>query len=591
MLPLPLPLFTPCQRRRLRSRGWGYLMGLLLSIGLESGPALGAERVTISYGVLERSIAVESLEQYAQDGTIAKDLRSYTQLLDESQRQQLQQALSVRADLGVVAVSQFLYTAQGEILLQRLGEVVRTDANLSGFYALRSALILAADSPEGLTFLNVLRQFPLSNIRIDLGRTLQILGELQQLIRETQAAVALIDQQAATEAAAQSIDPNLPSLQRLGGFAWQRDSLEFRDPQRRRQLPVDLYLPQQRDQTPVLNAPIVVISHGLGSDRYSYAYLARQLASYGFAVAVLEHPGSNAQQLQALIAGTVSEVTAPSEFVDRPLDVKYVLDRLEELNRSEALRGRLNLDQVGVVGQSFGGYTALALAGAAINFEQLTADCAQGDPYNLSLLLQCRALELSQPVQPLSDARVKAVVAINPIGSSLLGARDFAQIRVPLMIIGGSADTVTPVLLEQIRPFTWLTTPDRYLVILQGATHFSTIDVPPESANAIQLPSELVGPDPALAKTYLNVLGTAFFQTYLTQNPTAREYLAAAYVETLNRLELPVALVQSLSLDQAQLDGSRSRAALVPLPAQPTRHPGLKINDRAVIQLESQAQL
>jgi len=41
---------------------------------------------------------------------------------------------------------------------------------------------------------------------------------------------------------------------------------------------------------------VIVISHGLGSDRTSFEYLATALASY-FA-AVPEHPGSNAQQLR-----------------------------------------------------------------------------------------------------------------------------------------------------------------------------------------------------------------------------------------------------------------------------------------------------
>lgn len=362
----------------------------------------------------------------------------------------------------------------------------------------------------------------------------------------------LIDQQSVLEAEATPTLPNLPNLQRLGGFSWHQESIQMQDIQRNRSFPVDLYLPEQRDQTPVLAAPVVVISHGLGSDRSSYAYLAKQLASYGFAVAVPEHPGSNAEQLQALIAGTASEVTAPNEFIDRPLDVKYLLDQLDRLNRTDPeWQGRFNLDQVGVVGHSFGGYTALALAGGQINLQQLAQDCTEGSPYNLSLLLQCRALDLTQPLPQLSDPRIKAIIAINPIGSSLLGATDFSQIQIPVMLIGSSADTITPILLEQIQPFTWLATPDRYLVVLQGGTHFSTIDVPSgETANVIQLPPELVGPDPSLARAYVNILGTAFFQTFVAHQTNYRSYLEAAYVRTQNQPELPISLIQSLTPTQ-----------------------------------------
>lgn len=519
---------------------------LLLLTSLQAGTAQAANRVTVTYGLLERSLSVEALNQYAKTGQVSRELRGYLANLDDEQENQLRQALLARAELNMVAVSQFLYTEQGEILLQRLGEVIRTEANLSGFYAIRAALILAAAQPEGLTALNVLKQFPLSDIRIDLSRTLQILNDLQALIRQTQEAVALVNQQSVAEAAETALPP-LPNLQQLGPFSWQVSELQLQDRRRNREFPVDLYLPN-RGAAQTGAAPVIVISHGLGSDRSTYAYLARQLASYGFAVAVPEHPGSNAQQLQALIDGTASQVTAPAEFVDRPLDIKYLLDELSRQNESFELQGRLDLNRVGVVGQSFGGYTALALAGAQINFQQLAADCNRRS-YNLSLLLQCRAQELPQPLPDLRDPRVKAIIAINPIGSSLLGSRDFGAIQLPVMLIGSSADTIAPALIEQIRPFTWLNT-DRSLVLLQGGTHFSTIDVPASSTAGIALPSEVVGPDPTVAHAYLRQLSVAFFETHLAENPAYRLYLSAAYVQQISQPLLPISLVQSLTSSQ-----------------------------------------
>ncbi|MBW4466585.1 MAG: alpha/beta hydrolase [Pegethrix bostrychoides GSE-TBD4-15B] len=516
---------------------------LLLLMSLQAGAATAAERVTVTYGLLERSLPVQALDEYAQTGKASEGLRNYIANLDEQQEDQLRQLLLAKADLNVVTVSQFLYTEPGEILLKRLGEVIRTEANLSGFYAIRSALILAAAEPEGLTALNVLKQFPLSDLRIDLNRALQILNELQALIQQTQDAVALVqqesDREAATETATETAT-TLPNLLLPGQFDWQMSTFQLRDNRRNRQFPVDLYLPQRSEA-----APIIVISHGLGSDRSTYAYLARQMASYGFVVAVPEHPGSNAQQLQALIDGTASQVTAPSEFVDRPLDIKYLLDELTRLNQTSELQGRFDLEHVGVVGQSFGGYTALALAGAQINFQQLAADCDRIG-YNLSLLLQCRAQELSQPLPDLSDARVKAIIAINPIGSSLLGASDYAAIKIPVMLISGSADTVTPALIEQIRPFTWLSA-ERSLVLLQGGTHFSTINVPDSASELVSLPSEVVGPDPRLAQDYVKQLSIAFFETHVAANAAYRPYLSAAYVQQISQPLLPMALVQSLT--------------------------------------------
>ncbi|MBD1851114.1 alpha/beta hydrolase [Leptolyngbya sp. FACHB-711] len=542
----------------------GLIVGLaLFPFTLSAGAAWSADRLILSYGLLARSLPVDSLRVYAEEGTIDADLRSYGPFINNEQLAQLRQVLNARAELSPVAVAQFLYTKQGEILLNRLGNVIRTESNLSGFYAIRSALILAASEPEGLSLLNVLDSFPHEEIRIDLTETLRIAGDLSALIRQTQAAIALVEQQADQEASTQSTVEFavLPDLRRPGEYTWQKNTLELNDRRRNRSFPVDLYLPQTQAQAQVTAAPLIVISHGLGSDRTSYGYLARQLASHGFVVAVPEHPGSNAQQLQALISGSASQVTSPNEFIDRPLDIKYLLNRLDALNRNNPrFRGRFNVQQVGVIGQSLGGYTALALAGGRINSAQLTEECArsESETLNLSLLLQCRAAELSLPIPNLKDDRVKAIIAINPIGSSLIGAADFAAIQIPVMLVSSSADTVSPALLEQIVPYSWLTTPNKYLVMLQGGTHFSTISKDEtRSEDLVELPPQIVGPNPLLAQTYLRSLSVAFLQTYVADRPGYTPYLESAYAQLISRPDLPVRLVRSITAEQiAQITGT-----------------------------------
>lgn len=528
----------------------------LLPIALNAGSTLGAEDITLTYGAIERSIAVESLASYASDGILPNELRAYTRYIGKPRLRSLRQILTARADFSPVAVSQFLYSEQGEILLERLGEVIRTESNLSGFYAIRSALILAAADAEGLTVLNVLEEFPLNSVRVDLGRTLQIVGELEDLIQQTQDAVALIEEQSALNAYLTSwINFNaLPDLRQPGAFTWQVQTIVLNDLQRNRTFPADIYLPQLAGETPIAAAPVVVISHGLGSDRSTYAYLAQQLASYGFVVAVPEHPGSNAQQLQALISGSASQVIESREFIDRPLDITYLLNELDDLTHSDPnFRGRLNLNKVGIIGQSMGSYTGFALAGAQINLQQLTTDCTT-PTLNLSLLLQCRALNLPQPLPTLRDDRIKVVLAINPIGSSLLGEADYASLRLPVMMVSGSADTIAPALPEQIRPFTWLQTPDRYLLLLQGGTHFSSIDVPNPAVAAtgelVQLPAQVVGPDPAIAHIYLKSLSLAFLKTYLAADSSYQPYLESAYATHISQPAMPLQLVQSLTPTQ-----------------------------------------
>jgi predicted dienelactone hydrolase len=515
--------------------------------------ALTAERIYASYSVVERSISVAALEKYAREGILDDELAVYAQYVSPQQLEQLRRVLLTQIDLTPVAVAQFLYTPQGIILLERLGQIIQTEARQPGFYAIRSALILAAATPDGLTPLNVLRQFPTRSIRIDLARSLRIAEQLDRLVSQTAQAIALVQQDAMNAANIQQpIDFwQLPDLRERGSFSWNQQTLTLYDPRRNRRFLADVYLPLNLEKP----APVIVISHGLGSDRTSFIYLATQLASYGFAVAVPEHPGSNAEQLRSLLSGVAAEVAEPNEFINRPLDVRYLLNELERLRISDSRFRNINVQQVGVIGQSFGGYTALALAGAPLNFEQLQQDCSRlsdSPLWNVSLLLQCRALELPSTAYVLRDPRVKAAIAINPITSSVFGEASIKQISIPVMIVSGSADTIAPTLAEQIRPFNWLTISDRYLAVIAGATHFSTIGEAAPGSEPIAVPPQVIGPTPEVARIYMSALSVPFFETYINDSPQYRPYLSSAYAQAISENLLPISLVRSLSTQFSQ---------------------------------------
>ncbi|MBE9167290.1 alpha/beta hydrolase [Pleurocapsales cyanobacterium LEGE 06147] len=535
-----------------RSPFWQlFTLALLhLGLGLSIPPllatrTLAAEKIYLDYGPLQFSLAVESLELYAREGTINRDLADYTRFLTPKQLEDLRTALVTSAEITPLAVAQFLYSPQGERILEQVGQIIQTKAGQPGFYAIRSALILAAAEPEGLTPLNILKNFPTYGIRINSQRGFEIIEKLSNIVQQTEMAIAAVKQEASRQMKAETlvnISP-LPNFSQPGKFAFEKITLTLEDRQRRRTFSADLYLPQQQSSS-LKRFPLVIISHGLGSDRITFAYLARHLASYGFAVAVPEHPGSSASQLQALFNGLASEVTPAKELIDRPLDIQYLLDRLEA-----SYGEKIDVLQAGIIGQSFGGYTALALAGAKFNFNLLTQACPNFDnSLNVSLLLQCLALELPNKKINLQDRRIVAAIAINPLTSGLFGREGLSQIQIPIMFVSGSADPVTPALSEQIEPFTWLKTPHKYLALLIGGTHFSTLA---KSNDVVPLPPQAIGPDPAIAQNYIQQLSLVFFNSYVANLPEYRGYLSADYAATISQDLMPLSFVRSLLLPQS----------------------------------------
>ncbi|NJL52556.1 MAG: alpha/beta hydrolase [Hydrococcus sp. SU_1_0] len=502
------------------SKIYSLLMAGILQIGcwisLEAcltKKAIAAENVILSYGLLEFEVSVDSLETYAKTGKIDDELESYANFLSPQQLAEFKVGLTASTDLSHLAIAQFLYSFQGEKILDRLSKVFKTEAHQPGFYGIRAALILAAaDQDEGLTPLNVLRKFPTDSLRIDSRQGFKIFKDLSKVIQRNNLASIAVEQEAQIERQElTTVTPQTrnPNLLIPGNYRYRLQKLTMNDRDRDRTFPVDLYLPQAEDQQKL---PLIIISHGLGSDVTTFSYLAKHLASHGFAVAVPEHPGSSAKQIEALLSGLESDVTPPEELINRPLDIKFLLDRL-----TERFGDQIDVNHVGMIGQSFGGYTALALAGAKINWNLLRDDCPNIDTsWNLSWLIQCLALQIPLVVteQELKDERVTAAIAINPLVGSIFGQEGLSKVKIPLMFISGSADPITPSLPEQITPFTWLTTPEKYLVLLKGGTHFSTLA---ETAGSIPVPEKAIGPSPKIAHDYVRQLSLAFFGKYITE--------------------------------------------------------------------------
>ena len=62
---------------------------------------------------------------------------------------------------------------------------------------------------------------------------------------------------------------------------------------------------------------MIVIYHGIAENCETFAYVAQHLVSYGFAVAVVEHPESNAKIFQQYFAGLAGPLKAKEELINR----------------------------------------------------------------------------------------------------------------------------------------------------------------------------------------------------------------------------------------------------------------------------------
>lgn len=541
-------------------------------------PALAGDRLTTYIGPLQISMDIDDLEVFANEGKAQGNVKLLARRLNETRLNQFRQLLQRKFKVNSTTVSRLFYTPIAESLLQRMGTVIETNSGLNGFYAMRSAMILAADeqSPDGFTIIDVLRHYPTQDIRIDLETALKLRSEIETLFAYTRTSVQAVEQAAAQEASEETELPiaNLPDLRQLGTSPVDKYEMTFAIEAIREtplgiasqyNMAVDIYVPHDL----VSPAPVIVLTHGFDAGRDNYEYLSNHLASHGFVVAAPEHVGSDLQSRQSLLEGSVSSLISPIEYISRPLDISYLLDELEQLATHDPGWSRwLNLEQVGIVGYSFGGTTALSSAGATFDVDRLRSRCAdQTVTFSPSVLILCRAQYLPPEEYDLADPRIKAVLAAYPLTSLLFGSEGMSTISVPTLILSGSQDIIAPTVPEQIYPFLWLTTPHKYLGLMVPGTHFSTSDV----RYSGQYPEAIRGPNTAIGQDYLRSLSVAFFQTYLNNDENYSPYLTSSYTQSISQDAMRLHLVQSLTAEQLQTAyGAPVPLSIEPEPIAPT---------------------
>ena len=322
--------------------------------------------------------------------------------------------------------------------------------------------------------------------------------------------------------------------------------MTLRDYDRDRTIPVDLYWSRHTQ------GPLVVISHGFGADRRFLGYLAHHLASYGLTVVAVEHPASNVAWLTSsgLDSPRRSSILPASEFIDRPKDVSFVLDRLSRLNRfSELLHDKFNTNQVTMIGHSLGGYTALALAGAPLSLKSLRQFCNDPNPVALSPadVLQCSAADLPDHTANLRDPRIVQAIILNPIIGRLFDEASLAKVTIPTLMLAGTDDSITPAVSQQFLPFTKLKT-KKYLLTAIGATHLSVGD--PTNLNRSLTQSIFVRERPDSETEPLRVLlqgvSLAFIEQLTPQAATYAPCLTPTYAQSFSTPELKLRLNSDL---------------------------------------------
>lgn len=189
--------------------------------------------------------------------------------------------------------------------------------------------------------------------------------------------------------------------------------------------------------------PLIAFSHGNSGLRRQSTFLTTHLASWGFVVVAPDHVGNTYPEMLALESDDARKATHRRVRRQRPIDLARVLGALLDEDHGAEARPPVDPEAVGVLGHSFGGWTALKSARL--------------------------------------ERRIRAACCLAPASEPFVGRKAFEPDELPLppgvrtLVVAGQDDVLVD-LATSVRPLFERLGPNASLEILDRADHFHFCD-------------------------------------------------------------------------------------------------------------------
>jgi len=261
--------------------------------------------------------------------------------------------------------------------------------------------------------------------------------------------------------------------------------------------------------------PLVILSHGYSGTPAAMTWLAENLASKGYVVAAPHHRDPDISDRSK----------AAQPMLRRPLDIAFVAHDLQARARAGRFWGA-DPGRVALIGYSMGGYGVLTVAGAGLNPSGVPAVGVPGGYLKPYLRGGPKSGEFALE-------GLKAVVAIAPAGGggfNAWGKEGLADLRTPLLVIGGDRDRTVGFDDGIKTVFDGALHAERYLLVFENGGHNIGMDAAPDQMRG-QLWDNDWFEDPVWRKARTSAIQQHFISAFLDRFVKG-DGAMAAYLDT-----------------------------------------------------------
>ncbi|MEG5009398.1 alpha/beta hydrolase [Microcoleus sp. B4-C5] len=159
---------------------WTLFLAAGAGIVFYSNAAVAAEKVVIKYSAIRMTLPVSELEIFVETGKMSPGLEM---LLGKAKKdpESVRNSLTRPVKVSQSFLDRTLNSKVGEIILDEVGEVIRTPSGNANREALRSALVLSATNDNEITLLEAMKNYPTPEVYVEGDRLVEAYGKLVAL--------------------------------------------------------------------------------------------------------------------------------------------------------------------------------------------------------------------------------------------------------------------------------------------------------------------------------------------------------------------------------------------------------------------------
>ena len=146
--------------------------------------ANAAEEIKIIYSIFSRTIKVNSLKTFAQEGNSTKNLKRILRATGSTDKE-IRSVLNKNFEIPISIASKLVYSEIGNVFLTRLSSIIHTPRatdERTGMLALRASLIQGINIGNGkINMINFFEGYPTKTVILDVNALSKVMNKVESI--------------------------------------------------------------------------------------------------------------------------------------------------------------------------------------------------------------------------------------------------------------------------------------------------------------------------------------------------------------------------------------------------------------------------